>query len=420
MPFLGELFLSELLKSPVLDPVGEELGRLSDVVIVKGAPLPKIESLIIERKNKSYVIPWSNLNIFNKRIMASSLYADGLCEYEFPEDDLMAVRDLLDKQIVDANGAKVVRANDIKLEGYKEDAMLVAVDVGMRGIMRRLGVGRHGEDLLRLFRVKIVDNLISWNYIQPLHPKLSDIALTVPAQMVSELHPADLADLISQVSPDEGAQFIENLDVETAAEAISELDPGTQTAMISDMEVGRAAEIIEEMQPDSAADIIGSLPADKAKEILEQVETDEAQDIQELLNHEADTAGGLMTNDFIMYPPYLTVAEFLERFKKDAPDIESVYYVFIVDEAERLMGVATLKDILLAPLDAKLTDIMETNIKSVGPDTDEMSTAVTIAKYNLIMLPVVDAEGAIMGVVTLDDIVDRLMPAKLRRKRRRV
>ena len=190
-----------------------------------------------------------------------------------------------------------MRVNDIKLEGLKTDAVLIAIDVGMRGIMRRLGIERGGEDFLRLFKKSLPYALISWNYLQPLEPKLTKISLTVPQQMISELHPADIAEIISSVSRKEGASFFSDLDVETAAEALSELEPEVQQEIISGMDKERASDIIEMMPPDEAADILSDLPADKAQEILENLEKQEAEDIQELLGHEEDTAGGLMTNE---------------------------------------------------------------------------------------------------------------------------
>ena len=420
MPFLGELFISEILKKPVLDPKGDELGRVKDFVVVKGEPLPKIFSIIIERKKGLLNLPWTVLNIFNKRIISANVYGEALQPYELDEKDLLLVRDILDKQIVDVNGVKVVRVNDVKLEGYDTEAVLIAVDVGMRGILRRLGVERGGEDLMRLFKKHLPYNLISWNYIQPFEPKLTKISLTVPRQMLSELHPADIADIISQVSHKEGATFFKDLDVDVAAEALSELKSETQVDIITGMDTDKAADIIEEMPPDEAADILSDLPVDKAKEILESIEKEEAEDIQELLSHEEDTAGGLMTNVFIAYPPETTVRKAIENFKKDAEEIEIVYYIYVIDADEKLLGVVSLRDLLLADLDAKLSDIMETKLKTVTPETDEMEVAEITSKYNLVALPVVDIEGFMLGVVTVDDVLDRILPPSAKRKRRKV
>ena len=420
MPFLGELFISEILKKPVLDPKGDELGKVRDFLVIRGEPLPKISSIIIERKRGLYNLPWSDLSIFNKRIISANIYGEALQPCELSESDLLLVRDILDKQIVDVNGVKVVRVNDVKLEGYDTEAVVIAVDVGMRGIMRRLGVERGGEDLWRLFKKHLPYNLISWNYMQPLEPKLTTISLTVPRQMLSELHPADIADIISQVSHKEGASFFKDLDIDVAAEALSELQPETQVDIITGMDTDKAADIIEEMPPDEAADILSDLPVDKAKEILESIEKEEAEDIQELLSHEEDTAGGLMTNEFIAYPPQTTVRKAIENFKKVAEEIESVYYIYVIDAEEKLLGVVSLRDMILAEPDAQLSDIMATKLKTVTPETDEMEVAEIISKYNLLAIPVTDSEGYFLGIVTIDDIIDRILPPAAKRKRRKV
>lgn len=420
MPLFGELFLSEIIKRPVFDPKGEIIGRVKDVIIVKGDPFPKIAVILVERKNEVYAIRWEEINLFNKRIISTYLTVTLLQKYTPSKDDLLAVRDILDKQIVDANGAKVVRANDIKLEGYDGDAVLIAVDVGMRGILRRLGVERGSEEFLRLFQAQLPYNLIGWNYIQPLKPELKEIALTVPRQMVSELHPADIAEIISQVSRDEGAHLFRDLDIETAAEALSELKPEMQADILNAMDAEKAADIIEEMPPDDAADVLSDLPTEKAKEILEHIEKEEAEDIQELLGHEEDTAGGLMTNEFIAYPPDITVQEAIEKFKKDAEEIETVYYIYVIDEKERLVGVTSLRELLLAEPSARLAEIMVTKLKTVVPGADEMVVAEIISKYNLVALPVVDSEGVLLGIVTIDDIIDTLLPPAAKRKRRKV
>lgn len=420
MPLFGELFLSEAINKPVFDPKGEVIGALKDTVVIKGDPLPKLSAIVIERKKQPYRIKWEDINIFNKRIISSYLIADSLEPYEFSDDDLLAVRDILDKQIVDANGAKVVRVNDIKLEGYEGEAVLVAVDVGMRGILRRLGLERGSDELMRLFNTSMPFNLISWNYIQHLKPKLKTIALTVPRQMVSELHPADIADLISQVSREEGAHLFKDLDIETAAEALSELKPEVQADIINALEPEKAADIIEEMPPDEAADVLSDLPTEKAKEILEHIEKEEAEDIQELLGHEEDTAGGLMTNEFIAYRYDITVKDAVELFRKDAEEIESVYYIYVIDEHEKLLGVVSLRELLVAEPDARLSEIMSLKLKTVTPDADEMVAAEIISKYNLLALPVVDSEGYLLGIVSIDDILDRVLPPAAKRHRRKV
>ncbi|MEF9426177.1 MAG: magnesium transporter MgtE, partial [Candidatus Mariimomonas ferrooxydans] len=328
MPLFGELFISELLKKPVLDPKGEDLGRVRDLVVIKGDPLPKVSALILGKKKNFYRLEWEYIGIFNKRIISSRVYTLNIKPYEYPEDDLLIVRDILDKQIVDANGAKVVRVNDVKLEGINNKACLTAVDVGIRGILRRFGMERRGENIYRVFGKTLSHNLIRWGYIQPLEPKLSTVSLTVPRQMVSALHPADIADIISKVSHEEGVALFKGLDPNVAAESLHELQPDVQKAIIDSLPKNLATDIVERMPPDEAADLLGDLSSEKARELLESIEKGEAQDIQELLGHEEDTAGGLMTNEFIAYTPELRIVDAIEKFKIDAHNVETVYYIY--------------------------------------------------------------------------------------------
>ncbi|NOY40046.1 MAG: magnesium transporter [Nitrospirae bacterium] len=420
MPIFGELFLSEILKKPILDLKGDNLGTLRDIIIVKGEPLPVVKSLIVSRKKQKFLVPWETMSIFNKRVMASTLNRDELAQYEPSDEDLLAARDILDKQIVDATGAKVVRVNDIRLEGFEGKAILVAVDVGMRGILRRLGIERQGNEFFKLFRIELPHNLISWTYIQPLEPKLKTIALTVPRQMVANLHPADIAEIISSVSREEGTSLFTDLDLKTAAETLSELEPDVQASIITEMEPEKASDIIEEMPPDEAADILGDLPTEKMKALLESIDQEDAEDIQELLEHEENTAGGLMTNEFIAYEPEIKVSEAIERFKRDAAEIETIYYIYVIDPDEKLLGVLSLRELLLADPGKTLSEIMVTNLKTLKPEDDENVVAAAISKYNLAAIPVVDNDNVLLGIVTMDDIIDRILPPKAKRKRKKV
>ncbi|MBF0457350.1 MAG: magnesium transporter [Nitrospirae bacterium] len=347
MPLVGEIFLSEILKKPVFDQKGEDLGSIKDIVVVKGITLPDLESVIIEKKKTLYRLDYETLTVFNRRIITTNLTKDNLPRYELCDEDLLAVRDILDKQIVDINGAKVVRVNDIKIEGYKGQAVFVGIDIGMRGILRRFGMEKKGENFLRLFRIPLPFNLIRWDYLQPLSPRLTSISLTMSQQMLSKVHPADLADIIHSVSREEGASFFCRLDVESAAETLPELQPETQLEILSGMDTEKAADIIEEMSPDDAADILNDLPATQAQEILGTIEPEDADNIAELLCHEEDTAGGLMNTEYLIYPEDTTIAATIEKFREDAKDIDTIYHIYVCGENERMVGVITLKDLFL-------------------------------------------------------------------------
>src|SRR3989454_2275075 len=418
MPLFGQCFLSDVLKKPVLDRRGDVAGRLKDILVVKGEPLAKVSAILVTRDRRSYLVPWHEVEMFNRRILSIRCEAASIQAYELADEDLLAVRDILDKQIVDANGAKVVRVNDVRLEGYNGEAVLTAADVGVRGLLRRLGVERRSEQFFGLLKVQLPLTLISWQYIQPLSPKLKTLALTVPRQMVAALHPADLAEILSQVSRDEGRSLLTELDVKTAAGALSELESEQQVQLIAEIDAEKAADIIEEMPPDEASDVLGDLPADKAKEILDRIEDEEAEDIQELLGYEEHSAGGLMTTEFIAYPSTLTAAEAIQRFKERTGRGEPTYQVYAIGADDKFVGVVALRSLLIAESTEPLHRLIERRQRTVPPDVDGRHIATLMSEYNLIALPVVGGDGRLLGVVTIDDVIDRLLPAAVRKKRK--
>jgi Mg2+ transporter MgtE len=329
-------------------------------------------------------------------------------------------RDLLDKQIVDIHGAKLVRVNDLKLGDVNGKMCLIAVDIGLRGILRRIGLEKQGERMFSLFRYRLSKNLIGWHYLQPVEPKLSKLTLTVSRQKVSRMHPADLAEIISEVSQKERSAIFGTLDVETAAEALHELEPSVQAGIIDDLGKEKASDILEQMPPDEAADVLGDLPEEKAEELIKLMEHDEAQEVKELLEHEEDTAGGLMTTEYLAFPPDMTVDDAIRELRLEAPDVETVYYLYITDDQERLIGVLSLKDLILARSERSLRDIMKSQVKTLSLEAEQKDVAEFISKYNLLAAPVVDEQQVLHGIVTVDDVVDFLLPPASRKKRRKL
>jgi len=296
----------------------------------------------------------------------------------------------------------------------------VATDIGLRGILRRLGMEARGEKFLSFFRYALPHKLIGWNYLQTVEPKLSRLRLTVSRKKIAKLHPADLAEIISEVSKKEREAMFGSLDVETAAEALGELEPGVQADILDGMTPDRAADILESMPPDEAADVLGDLPEEKAQKLIKKMEKEEAEDVQELLEHEEDTAGGLMTTEYLSFTPDITVEQAIKELRLAAPDVETIYYLYVVDEKERLVGVLSLKNLILARQDARIGDLMETPVKTLALDADEKDVAEFISKYNLLAAPVVDEQRVMHGIVTVDDVLDVLLPTASRKKRLRL
>ena len=421
MPFFaGEIFVSEVYRKPVLDQTGEEIGRLKDVIVGLGEPFPAVTSVVISAGKDTYLVPWDMINLFNRRVISVNARRNTLKPAEAASSDILICRDLLDKQIVDINGAKLVRVNDLELGDVKGKLCLVAADIGLRGLLRRIGVEKNGEKVLSLFKYKLQRKLISWTYVQTVEPKLTRLTLTVSRQKVSSLHPADLAEIISEVSQKERTAIFGSLDVDTAAEALHELEPRVQADIIDDMSKERASDILERMPPDEAADVLGDLPEAKAQELINLMEKEEAEDVQELMEHEDNTAGGLMTTEFLAFPPDMTVEEAIKELRLEAPNVETIYYLYIVDQNEHVNGVVSLKNLILASPQALLSDIMLTPVKTLPLDAEQKDVAEFVSKYNLLAAPVVDENAVMRGIVTVDDVVDFLLPTESRKKRRRL
>jgi Mg2+ transporter MgtE len=321
---------------------------------------------------------------------------------------------------VDINGAKLVRVNDLELGDVKGKLCLVAADIGFRGLLRRLGVEKRGDRLFTLFHSKLQHKLISWRYVQTIEPKLTRLTLTVSRHKVAQLHPADLAEIISEVSQKERTALFGSLDVATAAEALHELEPGVQADIIDDMSKERASDILEAMPPDEVADVLGDLPEAKAQELINLMEKEEAEDVQELMEHEEDTAGGLMTTEYLAFPPDMTVDDAIRELRLEAPNVETVYYLYILDSSERIIGILSLKHLILATPQTLLGDIMVTPVKTLTLDAKQKDVAEFISKYNLLAAPVVDENMVMRGIVTVDDVVDFLLPTASRKKRRKL
>ncbi len=419
MPFFaGEIFVSEVFKKPVLDQTGEEIGRLKDIIVGVGEAFPAVTALVVAGK-ETYILPWDIINLFNRRVISVTALGKNLVSSVFSSTDILICRDLLDKQIVDINGAKLVRVNDLELADVKGRLCLVAADIGLRGLLRRLGLEKRGEKFLALFRYQLQHKLISWNYVQTIEPKLNRLKLTVSRQKVSGLHPADLAQIISEVSQKERSAIFGSLDVDTAAEALHELEPQVQADIIHDMSKERASDILERMPPDEAADVLGDLPEAKAQELINLMEREEAEDVQELLEHEEDTAGGLMTTEYLAFPPDITVEDAIKELRLEAPDVETIYYLYVVDNQEHVVGVISLKKLILASPKARLDEIMVKPVKTLPLDAEKNEVAEFVSKYNLLAAPVVEENNIMRGIVTVDDVVDFLLPPASRKKRRK-
>ena len=414
---LNEVYLSRVLGKTVIDEKGQEIGTLDDLVMAPGEVFPEVSHLIVRGRKRLVSIPWRSISLFNRFVISVGRTATEFYRYDSPEGEILVKRDILDKQIVDVDGAKVVRVNDIKLGKYKEFLCILSVDIGLSGLLRRLGYDRMGKKIASLLNREIPRQEISWQYVQPLEMNLSRLTLTMAQDQLSEMHPADLATIISNISHQHIQTVLISLDTETAGEAIHELDPDLRRRVIAEMDSELASDILEEMEPDEAADVLGDLPEEKAHELLNLMEPEEAGEIQELMEHEDDTAGGFMNNSFITISAAMTAGEAFGHVRRNAPEIEMIYYAYVLDEDERLVGVVSLRDLLITPPETPISEILTENVKTVPVGAEPEEVLELIAKYNLIAVPVLDPDEKMAGIIMVDDILEPFLPEELKRKR---
>ncbi|HEX5274276.1 MAG TPA: CBS domain-containing protein [Candidatus Rubrimentiphilum sp.] len=397
------------------------IGRVTDFLVNNpDQTFPEVDGLIIKTSQGPRFAPMDTV---------SDVDADGAValnaapKIAAPPDDeaLYLVLDLLDKQIVDVDGRKVVRINDIEIANTGGKLRVVAADVGVSGLLRRLGLRGIGKRLTPWVYGRVPRAMIAWDSVAPIREKNpSQVQLAVKESKLTRLHPSELAEVISDLSAREAAAIIHSLDDETAADALEHLEPEKQRAIIDDIGRQRAADIIEEMDSDDAADLLGDLPEDQQSELLAEMNQSTAGELRELVKYEDDTAGGLMTTDYVWILPHRTAEQTIHKIREIAPETEFIYYLYVLDKDERLLGVLTLRSLLLAPQDDVIERIMEDDIVTIAPAMQARDVAATIARYDLLAVPVVDPDGLMLGIVTVDDAIDAIMPEDLAKELPRI
>jgi len=417
MTFITDVYLSEILKKDVINQYGKKIGGLWDLVIVPGIRFPSVTKLVIKDKNRFFELPVERLNLFNRFVITAHTTEEKHLPYIYNESDILVKKDILDKQILDVNGAKVVRVNDLKLGDVDGNICVLGIDVGLNGILRRVDGGRLLQNAMMLLNKPIKENIINWNFLQTIDPDLRNLTLNVARRQLSKLHPSDLAQILTEIPPEQGTEILSSVDEELAGEALHEVSAEVREKLLNEMDKETISDILEEMPPDEAADILGDMPEEASEELLSLMEKEEAEEVKDLLSYEDDTAGGLMTSEFLDFLPDTTVDETLANMRLLVPDVEFIYYIYVVDTDDHLLGVVSLRRLLTSPLDAKLGDLMAHNVKYVHHDAKRKEVAELISKYDFIAIPVLDEHDALSGVITVDDIIDLFVPNPTRKRR---
>jgi len=413
-------FLSQCIGLPVRDPSGEPIGTIADLIVAIGDRYPPVTGLVARTDRRQIFLPWHNVRTFDEGGARLRVRTIDIGKFRQRQDEILLKADLLDKQIVDIEGRKVIRVNDVSLDEVDGRLRVVAVDVGAAGLFRRLGLEGPFRTIARNVGAAVPERYIDWEDVDPLDSTIASVRLRVPHAKLAELHPADLANIIEELAPRDRLGVLASLGDEALADVVEEMEPDTQVEVLEDLEPARAADILEEMSPDDAADLVADLSDRSRDEILALMEADEADEVRDLLAFPEDSAGGMMTTEFVAVPAELTADETITRLRELEPDAETIYYVYVTDEDGRLVGVLSLRDLIVARPDARVADVMMDEPVALGALTPAESVAETIAHYNLLAVPVVDDEGLLVGIVTVDDAIDTVAPSAWRRRAPRV
>ena len=408
----GAWFLCDILGRPVIEPEGGRIGRVADLTAdVREHEAPVTGLVVTGPQRRRLSLPWiwvSELAGGTVRVRPGAHQV--LSPFELHSGEILLRKALLDKQIVDTAGAKVVRVNDLQLRQRNGALVLARVDVGLRGLLRRVGLHWLVLPALRwLFGYTLSDNLINWRLVQPVGS--SDILrLKFSQARLARLHPADLADILEDLDRPERSRVFRTLDIDTAAEVLEESHPKVQVQLIQHLTAEKASDVLEQMSPSAATDLLQELEAPQAQTLLDEMEPEAAEDVRCLLTHDEETAGGIMTTSFFSQPPQVTLAQALDALRKEASDLDVIYYIYVEDQDGHLLGAVNLRGLLTNDPNASLESIMERRIVSVPPDADEAEVADLFAKYGLRALPVVDENGLMLGVIRFKAILEVVAP----------
>jgi magnesium transporter len=409
---MPSLALSELIGAAVTDNTGSQAGKVREVALSPQENSSQISSLVVKTRTGNRLVPMKAVSLIDNGVRVSTP-ATEWSPMGAGEGLLLLERDLLDQQIIDVHGRKVVRVNDVDIHEESTNGSIVlkigAVDVGPRGAVRRLLKGVLPASALRALLEKITPRLIPWEFVDLIETDPARrVKLKISLDRLAKLHPADIADIVEDLAPAEREAVFETLDEGVAAETLEEIDPKMQVSILSSLDSDRAADIVEEMDPDAAADLLGDMHPDASQEILTEMEPEERAEVAELMTFEEDTAAGRMTTQYMALRQNAKVEDAIEMLRNFEGGLESLSTIYIIGDKDKLLGAVPLAKIVLAPPGTPLMMLSTGHMTTVHPGADEKRVAELFDKYNLLTLPVIDDEGMLTGVITADDVINML------------
>jgi magnesium transporter len=408
-------FLSQLIGKTIHDSDGENIGTLSDILASqrKEMPHPQLTALAVKHKKEIIYIPITDVTVLFVPAIPLIKKLDEIVPYQPTENDIYLVNDVLDKQIIDVNGVRVIRVNDLELKRVNGHLYVANIDITSVGLLRRLGIAwPQGK---KKTTPEKGGGFITWDMVELL-PGDQPMRLKVSQDRIGELHPADLAEIVSDLNRDDGSKLLQSLDDKTLADTLEEVEPDFQASLVEEMPNERVADVLEEMSPDEAADLLAELPEDRSQELLKLMEKDEAEDVRKLLAYPDDSAGGIMNTEFLAIPTNQTASQVVELLRESSEDAETVYYIYVVEVDGSLVGVFSLRSLVLARPETLVSEFMETRLVTANVLDSQDKVAQMVAKYNLLALPVVDNQRRLQGIVTADDALDKILPTAWKKR----
>lgn len=408
------LYVSQMIGRPILDARRDKIASISDVLVRYGTEdYPPVIGVVARLRRRNFFIPRRNIAELNEHGARMSSAKLDLTPFVRREGEVLLAKDVLDNQLIDVDGKRVVRVNDVQLIDAGDFWRVTGADVSLQGFVRRLmPKGFYGSAR----PVEVLD----WADVGYLATDTATVTVQLKSSKdkLSRLHPVEIAQLAETLSPIHRTEVVESLDNEIAADTLEEMSTEAQARILEDMDEERAADILEEMSPDDAVDVLDEMDDVKARELFELMEEDEKADVAELMNFDHDTAGGLMTTEFVVFPKTLTAGEAIARLREMAETPAMIYYLYVVEEENswKLCGLISLRSLILADPTRPLADVMRSEFQAAHPTDPADDVAQTITEYNLLALPVVDDEGDIAGIVTVDDAMEILLPKSSQRR----
>ena len=416
MTTIVTFYLSQILGHKIIDRKGEEMGKLLDLMVAS-SPMPGEESdrptvMAIKTGTRNHPVYYNfehfEIDKTKGKVEIKCTKKQFLDEDEV--DKLFPLKaQILDKQIVDLNGRKLERVNDVRLVSLPSGTFAVAVDVGTEGLLRRLGVSKTFKKAASAMKLSLPSRFILWDEIDTLDTSNFNIKLGKPMTKLETLHPSDLADIIEDLGRRKSSEVFNSLDEERAADVLEEIEPKHQVDIIESMSVDKAAELLELMPADEAADLLDLLETEKSEQLLNEMNAEASQEVRELLGYSDRLVGSIMSTDYMSFHENETVVQALESIRETKPEEPSLYNLFVVTNNGRLMATVTLRDLLISEPNVKLKEIMHTNPVSVEDEDELDSLAEIVSKYNMLAVPVINSNEVLEGMVVIDDIVDDLM-----------